>query len=101
VHCWADLQSVHGFRCYDNTHLCKLIALYTANAYSFSKCQRVLVYSLCGWLAVQCLTLCKGLGVGLEVQSLGLGLVQKGLVLVLGNFWSLGLEEKVLFTSLL
>jgi len=30
----ADLQSVHGFRCYDNTHVCKLIALCTANAYS-------------------------------------------------------------------
>jgi len=27
---------VHGFRCYDNihVHVCKLIALYTANAYS-------------------------------------------------------------------
>jgi len=34
VHCWADLQSVHGFRCYDNIRVCKLIALYTANAYS-------------------------------------------------------------------
>ena len=34
MHYWADLQSVHGFCCYDNTHLCKLIALYTANAYS-------------------------------------------------------------------
>jgi len=34
VQYWADLQSVHGFRCYDNTHVCKLIALYTANAYS-------------------------------------------------------------------
>ena len=34
VHYWADLQSVHGFRCYDNIHVCKLIALYTANAYS-------------------------------------------------------------------
>jgi len=30
----ADLQSVHGFRCYDNTHVRKLIALYTTNAYS-------------------------------------------------------------------
>jgi len=28
----VDLQSVHGFRCYDNIHVCKLIALYTANA---------------------------------------------------------------------
>jgi len=34
VHYWADLQSVHGFRCYDNIHVCKLIALYTANGYS-------------------------------------------------------------------
>ena len=34
VHYWADLQSVHGFRCNDN------IAL---NA----KCQRVLVLALC------------------------------------------------------
>jgi len=33
VHYWAYLQSVHGFRCYDNTHVCKLIALYIANAY--------------------------------------------------------------------
>ena len=33
AHCWADLQSVHGFRCYDNS----------ANA----KCQRVLVLALC------------------------------------------------------
>ena len=30
---WADLQSVHGFRCYDNIHVVK-IALYTANAHS-------------------------------------------------------------------
>jgi len=34
VHYWADLKSVHGFRCYDNIHVCKLIALYIANAYS-------------------------------------------------------------------
>jgi len=34
MHCWTDLQSVHGFRCYDN------IAL---NA----KCQRVLVLAVC------------------------------------------------------
>ena len=34
VHYWADLQAVHGFCCYDNMHVCKLIALYTANAYS-------------------------------------------------------------------
>ena len=53
VHYWADLQSVHGFCSYDNTHVYKLIALYTANAYSAkckmsnAKCQRVLV--LYGW----------------------------------------------------
>jgi len=34
AHCWVDLQSMHGFRCYDYIHICKLIALYTANAYS-------------------------------------------------------------------
>jgi len=34
VHYWADFQSVHGFRCYDN------IAPNT-------KCQRVLVLALC------------------------------------------------------
>jgi len=34
VHYWVDLQLVHGFRCYDNIHVCKLIALYTAHAYS-------------------------------------------------------------------
>jgi len=33
VHCWADLRSVHGFRCYDNI---------APNA----KCQRVLVLAL-------------------------------------------------------
>ena len=31
---WANLQSVHGFRCYDNIHACQLIVLYTANANS-------------------------------------------------------------------
>jgi len=34
VHYWADLQLVHGFHCYDNIHVCTLIALYTANVYS-------------------------------------------------------------------
>ena len=34
VHCLVDLQSVHGFRCHDNT---------APNA----KCQRVLVLALC------------------------------------------------------
>jgi len=31
VHYWADLQSVHRFRCYGDIHVCKLIALYTAD----------------------------------------------------------------------
>jgi len=50
VHYW-DLQSVHGFRCYDNIHVCKLIALYTASAYSAesemsaSACTRCIVLS--------------------------------------------------------
>ena len=34
VHYWADLQSVHGFRCYDNI---------APNV----KCQRVLVLAVC------------------------------------------------------
>jgi len=34
AHYWADLQSVHEFRCYDNIHVCKLTDLYAANAYS-------------------------------------------------------------------
>jgi len=34
VHCWADLQSVHRFCCYDSI---------ASNA----KCQRVLVLALC------------------------------------------------------
>jgi len=33
IHYWADLQSVHGFRCNDNMYVYKLIA-YAANAYS-------------------------------------------------------------------
>jgi len=45
VHYWANLQSVHEFRCCDNTHVCKLIALYTANAYSAER----EMHSLCGW----------------------------------------------------
>ena len=36
VHCWADLQSVHSFRCYDNILVRKLIALYTV--FSVSIC---------------------------------------------------------------
>jgi len=40
VHYWADLQSVHGFRCYDHI---------APNA----KCQQVLVL-LCAWLLYRC-----------------------------------------------
>jgi len=48
VHYWVDLQSVHGFHCYDN------IGLNT-------KCQRVLVLTLC--LVVDCLeAICVKLG---------------------------------------
>ena len=31
---WVDLQLVHWFHCCDNIHVCMLIALYTAHAYS-------------------------------------------------------------------
>jgi len=47
---------VHGFRCYDNTHVCKLIVLYTANVYSAeremsaSACTRCMAGSVCGAL---------------------------------------------------
>ena len=44
MHYWADLQSVHGFRCYDNIHVCKLVALCTANAYS---AERKILASAC------------------------------------------------------
>ena len=53
VHYSAGLQSVHGFRCYDNIHVCKLIALHTANAYSVeremsaSACTRSMAGLLC------------------------------------------------------
>ena len=52
VHYLDDLQSVHGFRCYDNIHVCKLISLHTANAYSAeremsaSACTRCMTGSL-------------------------------------------------------
>jgi len=45
VHYWADLQSVQGFRCYDNIHVCKVITLYAAKAYSAER----EMYSLYGW----------------------------------------------------
>jgi len=52
VHYRADLQSAHKFRCYDNIHKCKFIALYTANAYS---AERELSASACTralWLLI-------------------------------------------------
>jgi len=49
VHYWADLQSVHGFCCYDNI---------APNA----KCQPVLVYSLYAWFYFS--TLLKLIGIG-------------------------------------
>jgi len=54
VHYWADLQSVHGFRCYDNMHVCKLIALYTSSTYSDEReisatvCTCCMAGSVCG-----------------------------------------------------
>ena len=54
VQCRADLQSVHEFRCYDNTHVCKLIALYTANAYSAEREMSASAYarSMAGFVLV-------------------------------------------------
>ena len=86
-----------------------LLALYLVDTFDYRllllTSLRYFVHSAALFLTVwlNYLTLCKVVGLGLEVQSLCLGLDQKGLGLVLGNFWSLGLglEEKVLFTSLL
>jgi len=57
---WGGLQSVHGFRCYDNIYVCKLIALYAANAYSAeremsaSACTRSMPVSItCGFVVQQ------------------------------------------------
>ena len=47
VYYWADLQSVHGFRCYDNAHVCKLIALYSANACSAEREMSASAYTCC------------------------------------------------------
>ena len=56
MHCWADLQSVRAFRCYDNIHVCMLMVLCTANTYSAkhemsaSACTRSMA-GLSYWLA--------------------------------------------------
>jgi len=42
VHYWADLQSMHGFRCYDN------VAPNT-------KCQQVLALAVCLIVVVECI----------------------------------------------
>ena len=57
VHCWADLQSVHGFRCYDNIHVCKLIALYATYAYSAKRemSASACIRSIAGYV---CVTVC-------------------------------------------
>jgi len=60
VQCWADLQSVDGFRCYDNTNVCKLLSLFIViytcilpmRIAPNAKCQRVLVLAL--WLVCCC-----------------------------------------------
>ena len=64
---WADLQSVQGFHCYDNIHVCKRVALYTGNAYRAERemSASVCLYLLYGWsvssdvdrTAFQCSTL--------------------------------------------
>jgi len=70
MHFWADVQSVHGCRCYDNIHVCMLMALYMANAYS---AEREMSASACtcpmaGWTSA--LILSAGWFVGvLEVFS--------------------------------
>jgi len=54
VHHWADLQSVHGFRCYNNIALRGFAIGARDNIVPNAECQRVLV------LAVRaCLLLCQ------------------------------------------
>ena len=48
MHYWADFQAMHGFRCYDSIHVCKLITLKSNANSPNAKCQRVLVLAL--WL---------------------------------------------------
>ena len=51
VYYWAHLQSVPGFaRCYENAHVCKFIALYTANAY---RAEREMSASACSRTATE------------------------------------------------
>jgi len=58
VHYWADLQSVHGFRCYDNS-AARISNRYVHDSIANPKCQRVhalLVLALC---VVYRATVCK------------------------------------------
>jgi len=59
VHYLAELQSVHGIRCYYNIQVYMLIALYTANVYRAEhemSASAVLVLALC--LVVSFVLLC-------------------------------------------
>jgi len=38
VHCWADLQSLHWFRCYDNIHVCNTLQMHVAACVCVSVC---------------------------------------------------------------
>ena len=55
VHYWADLQSVHGFHCHDNIHVCRL-SLHTLQMHIApnAKYQRILVLALCLVLFIYC-----------------------------------------------
>ena len=47
MHYWVDLQSVHGFCCYDNIALRGFAIGAHDNIAANAKCQRVLVLALC------------------------------------------------------
>ena len=47
MHYWADLEWVHGFRCYDNIHVSKLRALYTALTANAFGAEREMSASAC------------------------------------------------------
>jgi len=86
VHYWADLQSVHGFRCYDNT--LKLIALYTGNAYSAERGMSVstCTHSMAGY----------SINVSMKQQSLGITSCNNGLHF---NYHCINLLQPVLLKT--
>jgi len=47
MHYWADLQSVHGFCCYDNIVPCLLAVGAHDSIVANAKCQRVHAYTRC------------------------------------------------------